>query len=85
MRTPTYSDFLHSERRNRCKRGFRHSRVYTGRISAFTAWQWKWSGWISGLDGYPNIGAHRSNSDTFFALTTDFGLELSNLRGVERS
>ncbi|GBM01266.1 hypothetical protein AVEN_170320-1 [Araneus ventricosus] len=61
------------------------SRIYTGRISAFMAWQSKWSGWISRLIGIPNFRAHHSNSHRFFALTTGFGVEQSNLRGVERS
>ncbi|GBN37161.1 hypothetical protein AVEN_168137-1 [Araneus ventricosus] len=61
------------------------SHIYAGRISAFMARQSKWNGWISRLVGYPNFRAHSSNSHRFFALRTVFGVEWSNLSGVERS
>ncbi|GBN31709.1 hypothetical protein AVEN_262841-1 [Araneus ventricosus] len=60
-------------------------RIYSGRISVFMARHSKWSAWVSRLFGYPTFSPHRSSCLRVFALTTDFGLERSNLCGVERS
>ncbi|GBN20661.1 hypothetical protein AVEN_94860-1 [Araneus ventricosus] len=76
----TCCDFLYNETLSHP-----HSNIYTGCISAFIARQSKWRASISRQVEYPNLLAHRSNSQCFLALTADFDMERSNLCGVERS